>query len=111
MSENPTLDPAKVTARPRLVFFGSRTCGRCRRAEAFLAQILQRSRNHDTFAFSYVDCDDHPEVRERFRVEVLPTLVVVEDRKVRARLVRPQGCVAIQEVLAPWLRGRSVARR
>ncbi len=35
---------------PRLVFFHSTMSGHCRRVEGFLAQVLQRRRNHGTFA-------------------------------------------------------------
>ena len=35
--------------RPKLVFFYSPRSGRCRRVEAFVAQVLQRRRNHETF--------------------------------------------------------------
>ena len=41
---------------------------------------------------------------ERFRVEGFPTLVVVEDRTVRARLDTPRGCREIERLLSPWLR-------
>ena len=34
---------------PRLVFFHSALSGNCRRVEGFLAQVLQRRRNHGTF--------------------------------------------------------------
>jgi hypothetical protein len=34
----------------------------------------------------------------------MPTLVVVEDKLVRARLERPGGCREIERFLAPWLK-------
>jgi hypothetical protein len=40
---------------------------------------------------------------ERFRIETVPTLVVVENKAVMARLERPQGCRRIEGFLAPWL--------
>ena len=33
----------------------------------------------------------------------MPTLVVVEDKVVRARLEAPRGCREIETFLAPWL--------
>jgi len=33
----------------------------------------------------------------------VPTLIVVEDRQVRGRIVAPGGCKAIERFLAPWL--------
>ena len=95
--------PASAT-RPRLIFFTSSLSGQCRRVEGFLAQVLQRRRNHSTFRVLVVDEGEHPDLVERFRVEGFPTLVVVEDRTVRARLDSPRGCREIERLLSPWLR-------
>ena len=90
-------------ARPQLVFFHSSSSGRSRRVEGFLAQVLQRRANHDTFRVYRVDAEANSELLERFRVETLPTLVVVEDKRVRAELPNPRGCRDIESFLAPWL--------
>jgi thioredoxin-like negative regulator of GroEL len=90
--------------QPRLVFFHSAASGRCRRVEGFLAQVLQRRSNHDTFRIHRVDADAQRSLVERFGVETVPTLVVVEDKRVRARLSNPQGCRDIETFLGPWLR-------
>ena len=106
LSEIAALDADRMApaAKPRLVFFYSRSSGACRRAEAFLAQVLQRRGNHDTFRIDRVDEAEHPDLHERFGVDLLPTLLVVEERKVKGRLVAPKGAVAIERFLAPWLR-------
>jgi thioredoxin-like negative regulator of GroEL len=88
---------------PQLLFFYSRTSGSSRRAEAFLAQVLQRRRNHQAFQLRRIDADRHPQLVERFKLAGIPALVVVEDRRVRARLDRPRGCAQIADTLAPWL--------
>ena len=90
--------------KPRLVFFTSSVSGQCRRVEGFLAQVLQRRRNHGTFRVLVVDQSEHPDLVSRFAVEAFPTLVVVEESEVRARLERPRGCRQIEEFLSPWLR-------
>ena len=41
---------------------------------------------------------------ERFRIEQVPTLLVIESRAVRARLVEPRGSAEITLFLSPWLR-------
>jgi thioredoxin-like negative regulator of GroEL len=89
--------------RPQLVFFFSPRSGRCRRVEGFIAQVLQRRRNHDTFGLVRVSVDSHPELAEKFRVEQLPTLCVVEGRKLRLRIVDPRGCRELERALEPWL--------
>src|SRR3989454_5011210 len=88
---------------PGLVFFYSPVSGNCRRVEGFLAQVLQRRRNHGTFKLYRVAQEERPDLLERFAVDSVPTLVVVEGKVVRARLERPRGCRDIESFLAPWL--------
>jgi thiol-disulfide isomerase/thioredoxin len=90
--------------RPRLILFYSSVSGRCRRTEGFLAQVLQRRRNHDTFDLVKVPVDRRPDLATRFGVEEVPTLLVVADRKVQKRIVAPTGCRDLEAALAPWLR-------
>lgn len=90
--------------RPTLIVFTSTTEGRSRRAEGFLAQVLQRRRNHETFTVKYVAREERPDLLEKFRIERTPTLVVVEEKRVRGRLPEPRGCEEIQTFLAPWLK-------
>ena len=94
---------ASHAQQPGLVFFFSPVSGACRRAEGFLAQVLQRRRNHGTFKLYRVDERERPDLVERFGVATTPTLVVVESKTVRARLERPRGCREIEHFLAPWL--------
>ena len=91
------------TEQPRLVFFHSKSSGPCRRVEGFLAQVLQRRRNHGTFKVVPVAEEDRPDLLERFSVGKVPTLVVMEGRVVRGRLEGPRGCRDIEGFLAPWL--------
>ena len=92
-----------VITQPRLVFFHSSLSGACRRAEGFLAQVLQRRRNHETFKLYRVAQEERPDLLDRFEITTLPTLVVVEGKLVRAKLERPRGCREIETFLAPWL--------
>ena len=94
---------ARGALKPGLVFFHSSVSGRCRRVEAFLAQVLQRRRNHETFKFYSVASEERPDLVAKFGIKQLPTLVVVEDKAVRARLEDPRGCRDIETFLAPWL--------
>ena len=93
----------RADTKPGLVFFHSGLSGACRRAEGFLAQVLQRRQNHETFKLYRVAQEDRPDLVQRFGVETMPTLVVVENKTVRAKLERPRGCREIEAFLAPWL--------
>ena len=94
---------ATLAELPRLVFFHSALSGNCRRVEGFLAQVLQRRRNHETFNVVRVAEEERPDLLERFRIETVPTLVVVEHKAIKGRLERPRGCREIEGFLAPWL--------
>ena len=88
---------------PRLVFFTASTSGQCRKVEGWIAQVLQHRRNHLKVKLVTVDADERPELVERFRVDRLPTLVVVEEKIAKARLECPRGTREIVSMLAPWL--------
>ena len=90
--------------QPLLLFFYSERSGRCRRAEGFLAQVLQRRRNHETFRIRRVAEEHRADLLERFGVERVPTLLVVDGKTVRGKLTEPRGCEEIQTFLAPWLK-------
>lgn len=106
MAASPLPEPAAPAPaeRPRLILFYSSVSGRCRRTEGFLAQVLQRRKNHDTFDLVRVPVDQRPDLASRFFVDEVPTLLVVEGRKVRKRIVAPTGCRDLEASLAPWLR-------
>ena len=93
----------RAGTKPGLVFFHSGVSGACRRAEGFLAQVLQRRRNHETFRLYRVSQEERPDLVEQFGITRMPTLVVVEEKTVRGRLERPRGYREIESFLAPWL--------
>ncbi len=91
-----------VKAKPRLVFFHSPTSGRCRRLEAVLANILRLRRNHEAFQVVRVDIRERPDLAERFRIEVVPTLLVIEGRRIVRRIISPKRA-ELERELAKWL--------
>jgi thioredoxin-like negative regulator of GroEL len=94
---------SSLEPQPRLVFFHSTVSGHCRRVDGFLAQVLQRRRNHGTFKVVRIAEEERPDLLERFKVADVPTLMVVEGNLVAGRLERPRGCRDIEGFLAPWL--------
>ena len=107
----PRTAPAAAPAPPKpgLVFFHSATSGKSRRVEAYLAQVLQRRRNHETFRLYSVAQEQRPDLVEKFKVAELPALVVVEGKAVRGRLEGAGGCRQIARFLAPWLKSTKAA--
>jgi thioredoxin-like negative regulator of GroEL len=103
VQEAPGAVPVSVQ-KPRLVFFHSTRSGPSRRVEGFLAQVLQRRGNHATFRLVRVATEERPDLVARFAIEAVPTLVVVDGKRVSGRLELPRGCEEIEQFLAPWLR-------
>jgi thioredoxin-like negative regulator of GroEL len=70
--------------------------------EALLANILRLRRNHEAFDVVRVDIGERPDLAERLRIEVVPTFLVIEGRRVVRRIVSPNG-VELERELAEWL--------
>ena len=85
-SSRPRRPTVEVVQKPTLLFFHSPTSGRSRRVEGFLAQVLQRRRNHGTFSLVRVDYEAHADLAARCAIKQPPAIVVVEGKRVRARL-------------------------
>ena len=88
--------------RPLLVFFSSPRSGPGRRVEAFVDQVLQARRNHETFRRRTVDVDERPDLARRFSVEELPTIVVLQSGREVARVAGPVGVADLRAALSPW---------
>jgi thioredoxin-like negative regulator of GroEL len=97
------MSAAAAEVKPQLVFVYRTSSGRCRRVEGSLAQVLQRRSNHDTFKIYRIDADAQATLAARLKIDDVPTLLVVERKRVRARLEHPRGCRDIEQFLRPWL--------
>ena len=89
--------------RPILIFFSSPTSGPSRRMEAFLDQVLQARRNHQTFRRQTIDVDQRSDLAERFGVTEVPTIVILEQGRVVRRIVGRVGVKRLREQLDDWL--------
>jgi thioredoxin-like negative regulator of GroEL len=101
----------KVTAvkdpRPLLVFFWSERSGPARRMESLLAHLERKER--DRLRVRRVDVDAQPDVAERFQVHVVPTLVLVKERRIVSRLDGRTSAPKIEAMLEPHLRELAAA--
>jgi thioredoxin-like negative regulator of GroEL len=96
-------EPVGTPPKPSLLFFFDPRSGRSRRVDGFLAQVLQHRRNHDTFRIYRIDATQHTDLVTKFKVGTLPTLVVVENKQVKARFPQPRGARELTHFLQPWL--------
>jgi thioredoxin-like negative regulator of GroEL len=94
-------DRVSHEARPLLVFFSSRRSGPARRMESLLAHIARKER--ERLRVTIVDIDERPELAERFQVETVPTLALVKEKRVVARLQGRASAPRIERMLEPHL--------
>jgi thioredoxin-like negative regulator of GroEL len=69
--------------------------------ESLLAQLERKERQR--LRVRRVDVDANPDLAERFKVEVVPTLVLVKDRKAVSRLDGRTSAPRIEAMLEPHL--------
>jgi thioredoxin-like negative regulator of GroEL len=91
----------EMDRRPVLAFFRSEASGPARRMESLIAHLAHKER--DRLRVTVVDVDERPELADRFRVEVVPTLVLLVDRRVAARLEGRVSAPKIARMLEPHL--------
>jgi thioredoxin-like negative regulator of GroEL len=89
--------------RPLLVFFWSERSGPARRMESLLAHLARKERAR--LRVRRVDDDASPELAERFKIEVVPTLVLVKDKQAVARLDGRTSAPRIEAMLERHLPG------
>jgi len=70
--------------KPLLVFFTSERSGPARRMESLLAHLARKERTR--VRIMRVEIEEQPELAEKFRVESVPTLVLVMRKKVVDRI-------------------------
>jgi thioredoxin-like negative regulator of GroEL len=87
--------------RPLLVFFTSSRSGPARRMESLVAHIARKER--DRLRVIQVDIDQRADLVEKLRVESVPTLVLVVDRKAVARLDGRASAPKIEAMLEEHL--------
>jgi thioredoxin 1 len=87
--------------RPLLVFFWSERSGPARRMESLLAHLERKERQR--LRVRRVDVNANPELAERFKVEVVPTLVLIKDKQAVSRIDGRTSAPRIEAMLEPHL--------
>jgi thioredoxin 1 len=93
-------------SKPLLVFFCSERSGPARRMESLLAHLARKER--ERLVVKRVDVEQRPELAQRFEVEEVPTLVLVKDKRVVARLTGRASAPKIERMIEPHLVGSLV---
>jgi thioredoxin-like negative regulator of GroEL len=87
--------------KPLLVFFTSERSGPARRMESLLAHLARKERTR--VRIMRVEIEEQPELAEKFRVESVPTLVLVTRKKVVDRIDGRVSAPKIEAMLARHL--------
>lgn len=93
--------------RPLLVFFWSEQSGPARRMESLLAHLERKER--ERLRVRRVDVDADPELAARFDVTIVPTLVLVKDKRAVSRLDGRTSAPRIEAMLEQHLPELAVA--
>jgi thioredoxin-like negative regulator of GroEL len=88
-------------ARPLLVFFRSERSGPARRMESLIAHLARKER--ERVRIKRVDVDARPDLAARFGVTEVPTVVLVQERRVVERLEGRASAPQIERMLAAHL--------
>jgi thioredoxin 1 len=84
--------------KPLLVFFSSQRSGPARRMESLLAHLARKERTR--VRIMRVDVDEQPELAEKFRVTMVPTLVLVKRKRAVDRIEGRASAPVIESMLA-----------
>jgi thioredoxin 2 len=86
---------------PLLAFFTDPRSGPARRMESLLAHLERKERGR--LRVQHIDVEQHPVLVRRLQVEEVPTLLLIKDRRVVARLAGRVSAPRIERMLDPHL--------
>ena len=89
------------TKSPLLAFFTDPRSGPARRMESLLAHLARKERGR--LRLRRVDVERSPELARRLRVEVVPTLLLIKDKRVVGRLEGRVSAPRIERMIEPHL--------
>jgi thioredoxin len=89
------------TRTPLLAFFTDARSGPARRMESLLAHLARKERAR--LRIRRIDVDESPQLARRLRVTVVPTLLLIKDRRVVGRLEGRVSAPRIERMLEQHL--------
>ena len=87
--------------RNLLVFFSALRSGPARRMDSLLAQLGRKERHR--LSVERVDVEEHPEIAKKFKVRLVPTLVLVKGKRAVGRIEGRASAPKIEHMLAAHL--------
>jgi thioredoxin-like negative regulator of GroEL len=92
---------------PLLAFFTDERSGPARRMESLLAHLARKERGR--LRLERIDVARNPALARRLRVEVVPTLLLIRDRRVVGRLEGRVSAPRIERMLEAHLGAKRAA--
>src|SRR6187549_3146520 len=86
---------------PLLLFFTDPTSGPARRMESLLAHLARKER--DRLDVKRIDVEKRPEAAAKMKVEVVPTLLLIKEKRVVGRLEGRVSAPKIEQMIEPHL--------
>lgn len=83
--------------QPVLVEFWAPWCVYCRRIAPALGKVAQQYA--DTLTIGQINIDEEPQLAEKERIEVVPTLVLYQNGEVLGSIVAPESKARIEEFI------------
>ena len=90
----------KNNSKPVLMVFSAPWCGYCKRLKPAIMQLAGEIA--DKVEVGGIDIDQDPDLAKQFAIEIIPTLIPIQDGKASEQLVNPPSKAAIKE----WLESK-----
>jgi thioredoxin 1 len=88
--------------RPILYDFFATWCGPCRIQTPILEELGKKM--GDSVEIKKVDVDQHMDLAEKYRIRVVPTLIIEKDGKVIQMMEGVTDAATLEKILSPLVR-------
>lgn len=99
-SQEPSRADVDAMAGPTVIEFGANWCGICQAAQAGIGAALAAHRGDAPLRHLKIEDGRGRPLGRSFGVKLWPTLVMLQDGREVARVVRPGGAAEVAEALA-----------
>jgi thioredoxin 1 len=88
-------------SKPVLMDFHAEWCGPCKRQGPILDELKKKM--GDSFELKKIDVDQNMELAQKYRIQVVPTLIIEKDGTVMQTLEGVTSAEALESYLKPLL--------
>lgn len=96
----------KENGSPLLIFFSSVVSGPARRMDSLVANVTRKERRY--LRVLRVDVDERPDLAGRFRVQAVPTLILVKQGRIVERIEGRVDATSLVRTLESHLIERTI---